>query len=221
MILTNASMHSTIVTAAMCVFLLSGPPLFADFNLLASTETQLLLRPVQDHVQLKLSIGSADSIDTRDHFYGVDAYSYLVEGEKQWVMAPAQHRAGFDELVVEHNLLSSGVMHAETAAAFRRYGILAVHQKPGDVVFIPGGWVYAVRNLEATVSFGASYLRAWNLGITLDYAAAKGREATMSLLNIDGLFDRLREGFWGVPPKEAELLLNRWAQLQREWEQAE
>ena len=213
MILTGASMSATVPTASACAQLLGGPPLFAAHNLLAAADAL----PAQDHAQLKLTIGARGSFDAHLNFYGVDSYSHLVEGEKMWFLAPPEQRDAFVTLFERHAPLGSDLSTDARAVAFCAGGVMGMHQRAGELLYLPGGWVYAVQNLTQTVSFGASYLRAWNLALTLDYAQQRGAAQADEAINLEGVFAAAARGYWGVSPEEAQRAQARWATLQDQW----
>jgi hypothetical protein len=69
--------------------------------------------------------------------------------------------------------------------------IFMIEQHAGDVVFMPGGWVHAVKNRTNTVAFGNSYIRPWKLTHTLDHILLVGWETAVVRINIKVLFQRV------------------------------
>lgn len=217
LILSDVSMHRTFPTAANCLYLLAGPSLFASSNLLAA-DTSI---PTQDHSRLQLTLGNrgAHSFAGSNDNFGADSYSYLVEGEKVWFMAPYSSRVAFGELFVRDRC-SMFTLDEDRSRMYEESGIIAVHQREGDVVYVPGGWVYSVIHLCATVSFGAPYIRAWKLDRTVDYARMLG-SSRKAQVDIDSFFDAVAAADepeeWGTGEEEFDSNRKRWEALKEEW----
>jgi hypothetical protein len=207
--LTEASMHHTIPTAASCCSLLSGPALFAGQNLLARTDAV----HENDHHRLQLSIGTRGAhIDARIEPFGIDAYNYLVEGEQIWWLAPPEFKDEF------HTLFDGRDMQCLDAERIGKEHVYSVHQCEGDTVYIPGGWIHAVYCLTPmTVAFGSAFLRAWKLSSTIDEALALGQLNIESSINIRGIFRTLAEESWGITEEESTMLQERWKAICDAW----
>jgi hypothetical protein len=208
--LTEASMHHTVPTAASCSSLLGGPLLFADQNLLARTAALL----ENDHHRLQMSIGTRGAyIDARIEPFGVDAYSHLVEGEQLWYLAPPELKAEFHDLFDGRDM-----QHLDLNLIAAQQQIYAVYQCKGDTIYVPGGWIYAVYCLTPmAVAFGSAYLRAWKLGLTIDDAVARGQLDVESGINIRGIFETLSEESWGIAEEESLTLQERWKDTRDAW----
>ncbi len=199
-ILTRAWMHRTPPMAQACAFLLHGPVPFDASNLLANLETL----PGNDHHRLHLTIGTAGAhLPPAVEPLGFDCYNYLVEGEKVWFMAPPESADAFRRLFADRAPLDAESTNYD---AHLRLGVHAVHQKAGDAVFIPGGWVHASQCLTYTVSFGSAYLRAWKFLRMIASTKGCSRESVMHEINIDEIFDKLFERNWGVDEDELDAI---------------
>ena len=211
-ILTDVTMCRTIPTASVAAFLLSGPRLFGKRNLLESSGGGL------SH-GLQLTLGMRGTHLLHGLKFGVDSYSYLVEGEVLWLLAPPECSARLRQLLESSSagsplsLLASPSLRRQLECS----GVVAVHQRAGDALFMPGGWLRVSQSLCSTVSLGSCYLRAWKLEHTLEHAAELGQLGAERGLNLNGVFETLQAGNWGVSNEHAELLQARWAQLQQDW----
>lgn len=210
--LIGAAMHLTVPTVSECAMLLMGPALFSHQNLLIDAVKST---PYQDHIQLTLSAGACGSFDTSPiDFYGADSYSHLVEGEKIWFLAMPQSEVAFRSIFDNHPPMSAPMLTDEICSI---NNIIAIHQRAGDVVFIPGGWLSVAQHLTSTISFGMPFIRAWKLNLTVDYAENEGRIKSSELINIDGLFDRASIGDWGISAQSLAHEQQRWIQLKDSW----
>jgi hypothetical protein len=70
-----------------------------------------------------------------------------------------------------------------------RHGIHAVHQRAGDILYVPGGWTHAVKNLTDTVAFGGSYLREWNWPAMINYLNQPQGLSKIDTINVIALID--------------------------------
>jgi hypothetical protein len=212
-VLTGISMHHTMPTASACSTLVAGIELFSPLNLLSETDAV----NSNNHHRLQLSIGSRGShLKSTIEPYGVDVYSYLVEGEKLWYLAPPECESTFRELFDGRAPLD--VSEAELKA-HQRVGIVALHQRAGDAVYIPGGWISIAQSITATVSFGSAYLRAWKLTRTLDYAERAQQCVVEKEINIRGIFGNIEEEAWGIAAEEQMELRERYQALIDRWDQ--
>lgn len=210
--LADASMSTSIPPSACeSAFLFNGPELFADQNLLHCTDSF----KNNDHCRLHMNIGAPNShIDPKVEPYGLDSYSYLLEGEKVWFLAPPPSIIPFRHLFANRTPLD----HESTSFAdHHRLNIIAIHQKAGDAVYIPGGWIYVWQSVIQTIAFGSTYLRAWNLNHTIDYASEHSQQSVESGINIRGVFNTVKEGNWGVAPAELTSIDKRWSELTSNW----
>jgi hypothetical protein len=208
--LSDVSMHLTVPTAAACCHLLSGPLLFSAHNLLAETEAFFN----HDHHLLQMSIGTRDSyVEAKVESFGVDAYSYLVEGERLWYLAPPECTEEFRAHFCGKAPLDADLRRSAPI------GLYVAHQKAGDAVYLPGGWIYAVQSLTSmTVAFGAAYLRAWNLSAMLDEVEAKGLAIAQARLNVQGVLDTIEEddSHGGLTREDVHALQQRWIGILRD-----
>jgi hypothetical protein len=134
---------------------------------------------------------------THQDFYGADAFLHLVQGSKVWLCAPPETRSQFIQLFgcPEEEGHSKGVRVSLLTAAEQQFmlehQIFMIEQHADDVVFMPGGWIHAVKNRTNTVAFGNSYIRPWKLNHTLDYILLVGWEIAVVRVNIRALFQRV------------------------------
>ena len=193
-----------------------GPAMFQSYSLLdRSNETD----DDQDHSGFQMIVGARGSY-TSPHFdfFGMDGYLHLVEGEKLWWIAPPESEVAFRKLF-EREGTNVGVTKAKKDRTRRLAAIqaVAIHQRPGDLVFVPGGWVHCVKNLTSTVGFGGAYLRAWKLTTTMVYLPGTS-EDTSRILNWKAAFQRAYDEptKYGITPEEAESI-KRTEELNRDY----
>ena len=185
-----------------------GPAWMRSFNLLPRVDPDT---QQQDHTQLHASLGTPHSFTPcRTEVYGCDAYTYLVRGEQILFMAPPEARAAFEEMFTstpeplhepskKHSRVNVSDVSAAHSRKFNEHNIHAVHLRAGDMAYIPAGWLHVIKNLTATISFGAVFLRPWNLHHTFDYlnrlstesTHTRARWAEQCLINIAGVFELL------------------------------
>jgi hypothetical protein len=211
-VLASASMHHSVPTAAACAFLLDGPELFSELNLLSGTES--LDR--NDHHRLHLTIGTREShLPTRVEPCAFDVYSYLVEGEKLWFLAPPEHEQAFRALLDGRAPLD---LRNADFDALHGLGVIAVHQRAGDAIYIPGGWITIAQSLTETVSFGSVYLRPWKLQRALDFVEAASQSSLEQQINIRGMVENVEDARWGMSEEERRLIVDRWEEVLESWE---
>ena len=56
------------------------------------------------------------------------------------------------------------------------HAIEAVHQKAGDLVYVPGGWWFASKNLTDTTAFGSSMIRTCKLQRLESHLLGRGED---------------------------------------------
>jgi hypothetical protein len=147
-------------------------------------------------------------------FYGTDAYLYLVSGEKLWFLAPPEQTDEFMRLFKRDDRGATIRLSKEQKDCMEQHHMSFIHQRAGDVVFVPAGWPHMVKNLSATVSFGNSYLRPWNMPLFLAFVQEQGLEDCSSLLNVRGIIEAWmsdeRQREWGVTPEQAQHVMHQW-----------
>ena len=210
-----------------------GPTLFQPFNLL--TQTRPGANPDHDHTLAQLNIAKrATHTNTHTDWYGADAVGQLLEGEKLWIAAPAECWNDFVALFPQDQP-HFDITSEEAKSRFNKLAELplglAVHQRAGDIIYMPSGWPHAVINLTATSSIGWSYLRAWNLHECIAWAKRSGRDMAASRVNLDALFDETlvrglppgqvnpppERPFYGVSSELIQQSRNAWHALKRAW----
>ena len=177
-----------------------GPLLFQSHNLLQSVAPRS--NEHADHAILQMLIGTYGSFTAvHSDWYGADGYLQLQQGEKIWYLAPPEHEAEFRRLLdgdaatgnssgTRKTVCVSRSSKAHTDALIRS-GVHVIHQRAGDVVFVPGGWLHAVKNLTDTVAFGGNYLRGWKLPALIRWARIAGAHSVSSAttpVNVAGIF---------------------------------
>jgi hypothetical protein len=162
-----------------------------------------------------LSICSAGSY-TAPHvdFYGTDAYLYLVSGEKLWLLAPPEETKAFMRLFKRDERGATIRLSKQERELMEQHHMSFIHQRAEDVVFVPAGWPHMVKNLSATVSFGNSYLRPWNMPRFLAFVKKQGLEDCASQLNVRGIIEAWlsdeRQREWGVTREQAQHVMDKW-----------
>ena len=205
--LSLTSPHNPAV-AKLAAPLTHGPLLFQSHNLLQTVAPRS--NEHADHAILQMLIGTYGSFTAvHSDWYGADAYLQLQQGEKIWYLAPPENEVEF------RRLFGTGEGDATTSANSRkrktvgvscsskahtealiRNGVHVVHQRAGDVIFVPGGWLHAVKNLTDTVAFGSNYLRGWKLPALIRWARTAGASSVSSAtmpVNVAGIFRVLEQ----------------------------
>lgn len=182
-----------------------GPRIFRSLDLLSATPTLARADNIdQEHSINQLLLGSTGS-STSAHvdFMGADGFLQLVVGEKLWIIAPPEHHRLFFELF-ERSALPFDRFPPATIQLMYENNFQLVHQRAGDIVYVPGGWPHAVKNRTMTVAFGCSYIRPWKLHRTLDFIEMHlptHESIDEYFVNVWGLFDSIKEGDWSITDK--------------------
>jgi hypothetical protein len=194
-------------TARASAALLTAPPLFADGNVLRIRSAV----GDNDHIRLRMDIGTRGShVAPQSEFLSLDSYSYLVEGEREWFLAPPSCAVEFRRLLVDRAPLD---VDPSVYAEFVALGVYAVRQRQGDAVFIPGGWVHTSQSVAASVSFGSVFLRARSLHRAVDWAATRSEHNIQKSINLSAIVDLALSRKWALTAAERELLVQRVQQL--------
>lgn len=240
-VISDISPYATTASALAFAPLALGPQLFSSFNLLTATPTS---SEAHDHTLAQLNIAMRGThTNTHTDWYGADAIAQLIQGEKLWLMAPPEDYQRFQDIfpetLVSFELTGKNLAGKDVDTLFQQLAALplgcAVHQRAGDIITVPAGWVHAVVNLTDTFSFGYSYLRPWKLHSCLEWAKERGKESALSLVNLNGIFDEtlvkalppaqvlptVDRPFWGISPLQIQKARASWDALVRSWHLAE
>ena len=232
--MSDISPHCSWASSAQFLWIFRGPSLFLPFNLLAATRSRF---PHHDHTLAQINIGKRGThTNTHTDWYGADGAAQLMEGEKLWLMAPPHHAAAFNALFPQTKHFNLAPTNADPKVAERfealyaLSGSCAVHQRTGDIIYVPGGWPHAVINLTDAVSIGWSYLRPWKLKGCLEWAREQGPEKTASVADLAAVFETTLATalpgsinplpelpFLGISAKEIQELRATWNALTLTW----
>lgn len=233
--MSDISPYCTLESTARFLWLHGGPELFRPFNLLAATPSSAA---AHDHTLAQFNIGKrATHTNTHTDWYGADGAAQLMEGEKLWLMAPPHHAAAFNTLFpqTKHFHLTTDadpLIKQRLEDLYALSGSCAVHQRAGDIIYVPGGWPHAVINLTDAVSIGWSYLRPWKLKGCLEWAREQGEEKAASVVDLAAVFEKTLAAavpssiatnsapklqFWGISSTMLQELRSTWYGLQQTW----
>ncbi|RKP09981.1 hypothetical protein THASP1DRAFT_10514, partial [Thamnocephalis sphaerospora] len=117
---------------------------------------------------------------------GTSAWNTLLSGHKRWVMFPPQTpKELYDPPMkpYDHEAVAwfTHVYPRFTAAlpgqngvtVGEHYGMVEMLQRPGETVFVPGGWAHVVMNLDLTVAVTQNFCSSTNL----DYVYLRARNS--------------------------------------------
>jgi hypothetical protein len=217
-VLSDISPFFPLKAAAEWTALMLGPELFQPYNLLQRVDA-----PSHQLSLCSITIATIDShSSTRCSPYAADLACSIVEGSQLWLMAPPERAFDFrrlfpaesSELNVSGNVVPK---FTELMNGLQGY-IICAHA--GDVVFVPGGWVYAVKFLQDSVSYNHLYLRPWKLSQCLEWARAAGCAEALRRVNLDAVMSEqlLRADVWGVPQSKLDEARSGWRHLRVEFD---
>uniref|UniRef100_A0A5S6QZQ0 JmjC domain-containing protein n=1 Tax=Trichuris muris TaxID=70415 RepID=A0A5S6QZQ0_TRIMR len=87
---------------------------------------------------------------------GTHAWNALIVGHKRWCLFPPE---------APKELLKFGVDQGGVHSWPRQYRPVEVLQKPGELIFVPGGWWHVVINLDTTIAVTHNYCAESNLPV--------------------------------------------------------
>ncbi|KAJ3230992.1 hypothetical protein HDU81_004111, partial [Chytriomyces hyalinus] len=106
---------------------------------------------------------------------GTSAWNTLVFGHKRWALFPPtvpkhlvtmrgmpDHEAATWFVMVYPRLHDSSTIDASGKTLAERLGIINIIQRPGETVFVPGGWHHLVINLDFTVGVTQNFCSVAN-----------------------------------------------------------
>ena len=71
-------------------------------------------------------------------------------GEKLWLCAPPEKQREFDALLKRQEKAAGVRFTAKEKAYMQRHHIRAIHQRPGEAVYMSPGWPHSVKNLTGS-----------------------------------------------------------------------
>ena len=127
---------------------------------------------------------------------------------------PPEKETEFDALFKNENHAATIRLSKAQKLYMKQHRMRVIHQRAGDIVFVPGGWPHMVKNLTDTVSFGNSFLRPWKMYDFVAFVRQHGLAYASRLVNAVGVIrawmdeDRQRE--WGVSSDDADRVMRKW-----------
>ena len=94
---------------------------------------------------------------------GDSTWSMLLEGQKLWLLARPECKDDFRRHFPDDRLIRWYQWTPADKKFFVDYDVMMVTQRPGDVIYVPYGWVHTVKHLSNTLAFNGAILHGWNL----------------------------------------------------------
>ncbi|KAI8852621.1 hypothetical protein BC829DRAFT_430478 [Chytridium lagenaria] len=99
---------------------------------------------------------------------GTSAWNALVHGHKRWALFSATHvvlpdyEAATWFALVYPTYFDESTRHTDGTLLADRLGLMEIIQRPGETVFVPGGWHHVVINLDFTVAVTQNFCSRTN-----------------------------------------------------------
>jgi hypothetical protein len=97
---------------------------------------------------------------------GDSTWSMAIEGYKVWIFGRAEQREAFSTYF-NRSFTWTQLQPADRQFLVSNHCIM-IHQRPGDIVYVPCGWPHMVKHLTDTLSINSSLLNSWDAANALD-----------------------------------------------------
>ena len=126
--------------------------------------------PVSTHLHV---IAGMKNTYTRPHVDdgGDSTWSMLIEGQKLWLLARPEHKDDFRQHFPDDRVIAWWSWSSADKQFLLSRDVLMVVQRPGDLLYIPYGWVHTVKHLSNTLALNGAILHGWNLCAALSSAS--------------------------------------------------
>jgi len=118
-----------------------------------------------DHTDLTVIAGMQNTW-TRPHVdkAGDSVWQLMIEGEKRWMLGRPETKEAMKAMFHKHKTVSWTRWKEEERKFLQDYRCVMVVTKPGDIIYIPAGWVHMVKHITDTLSLNSNMLYGWSLG---------------------------------------------------------
>jgi hypothetical protein len=94
---------------------------------------------------------------------GDSTWSMLLEGQKLWLFARPEHKDDFRRHFPDDRVIRWYQWSPADKAFFLSHDVQMIVQRPGDLMYVPYGWVHTVKHLSNTLALNGAILHGWNL----------------------------------------------------------
>lgn len=162
--------------------------------------------------ELTLLVGMENSW-TRPHVDrgGDSTWQMLLDGNKLWVLGRPEHRHAMLARFSADNTPEWWRWSDEERRFFADHRCVMFMQAPGDLIYIPAGWVHMVKHVTDTVAFQGSMLNSWH------FAAALSDLSWAALSNDERAMYTAAYEFVSAQPGTVDATPHDLAELDRAW----